>query len=386
MQTRTVTRPLVPSTLPSAARDRGAASPLGSASSTTEARNQSTARALDTQLGAAGAAARATAHDTFELMSPASTAQPWTVPSRLPLSTSPALPKRPGQPDGSSAPTASSPATASASSPRGARGPGPALTGPRPTLDARPQADATSGSLLSGTKFAELDPSAGQDTATPGHAGRDLGARLSDNNQPSARELAGACVKGFISGAAGAALATASPAGAAAGVLTEGLAPATFIVGSGLVGCATGIAYKALDKTVDTAFAEPKASTPQTEPAAPPAPAPTPPATSMPGGDKLPDLLPGQSSLARDAMNRIIEQKTRSTDTWKVRPTDSAEAGGGQDAPPHRSTNGLVNPPSDALRDRSAAMAKVEARVTIGAQSVVNPVPAEASGRGRAVG
>lgn len=380
MLNRTTTRPLVPSTLPSAPRDRGATSPLGSPTTTAEARDQSTARALDARLGAATSAARTAAQDTFELMSPSSTVQPWTVPSRLPLSAAPSLPRRPGQPDASSTPSGAGGSSAAAG------GAGPSLTGARPTLDRRPRAEAASGSMLTGTKFADLDPSAGQDTAAPDHAGRDLGARLSDNNQPSARELAGACVKGFVTGAAGAALATANPAGAAASVLTEGLAPATFIVGSGLVGCATAVAYKALDKAVDTAVEEPKESAPQTEPKAPPAPAPAPPAKSMPGGDTLPDLLPEQGSLARDAMNRIIEQKTRSTDTWKVRLADTTDAHEGHSAEPQKSTNGLVNPATNELRDPSASIAKLEARVAVGAQSVVNPVPPGVTRSGRVRG
>lgn len=146
-------------------------------------------------------------------------------------------------------------------------------------------------------------------------------------------------------------------------------------MGSGLVGCATAVAYKALDKAVDTAFEETKESTPQTEPKAPPAPAPAPPAKSMPGGDELPDLLPEQGSLARDAMNRIIEQKTRSTDTRKVRLADTTEPHEGHSAEPRESTNGLVNPATNELRDPSASIAKLEARVAVGAQSVVNPVP-----------
>ncbi len=64
----------------------------------------------------------------------------------------------------------------------------------------------------------------------------------------------------------------------------------------------------------------------------------------VPGRDKLPDPLPGQDSLAKEATNRIVTQKTRSTGNWKVRPADVSDAVSRDTLQPSKAVNGLINP------------------------------------------
>jgi hypothetical protein len=356
---RTATAPkLIPTTTPDTQNNLKTGSvATGSSASTTGARNASTAKALDTKsTTAADSFAKEMARDSFDASAASNVVN--LGGSRPELGKLPALPAKAGQPEGRSGE-----AEKSSSSGLSKDGAG-ALTGTRPTLNQLPTDKTPNPTSLAGTKFADLDPSVGMSSASTGNPGENMGARLATGKKGcSDGDVLIAVLKGAVEGAtdgAGLALVTGLVATVATGGGAAPALPGLVASGAGL-GAVSG-AYGAVKEEAKRC------------------------GTKMPGVDKLPDLLPGQDSLAKEAMNRIIDQKTRSTDTWKVRLADTSDAGSRDASQPAKTVNGLVNPASLEMRDYSAAAAKTQDRAVIGAQSVINPVRSEASLNGRKPG
>jgi hypothetical protein len=272
----------------------------------------------------------------------------------------PTVPSKDGRPEGRSGE-----ANKGSSSGLSKEGAG-ALTGERPTLDRVPTDKTPNPTSLAGTKFADLDPSVGMDSANPAQPGANRGAGLQADAGDGAVKTVGTAF-GAVTGVLKIAADAAKIAGALgeAAAFASGAAEVAAIGGVAAAGAAVGSAFLtgyAIGTIIDETFFK------------------------VPGGDKLPDPLPGQDSLAKEAMDRIIAQKTQSTGNWKVRPADVSDAGSRDTSQPSKAVNGLVNPASLEVRDYSAAVAKTQARATIGAQSVINPVQPEVSVNGRKPG